>query len=115
MRPESRADYPAWSRDRTCRPIGTDPLTFTVITTDPNEVIEPMHDSMPVVIPERDYDHWLKLGDPDRAPIDLLRPFDASKMTAWKVDKAVSNVKNDTPELINPATHSIDGESPRLF
>jgi putative SOS response-associated peptidase YedK len=62
-----------------------------------------MHDRMPVIIPERDYDRWLK-ADPDRPPIDLLRPYDANKMTAWKVDKAVGNVKNDSPELIEPAS-----------
>jgi hypothetical protein len=47
-----------------------------------------------------DYDRWLKSGDPERPPIDLLRPFDADKMTAWKVDKAVGNVKNDSPDLL---------------
>jgi putative SOS response-associated peptidase YedK len=31
-------------------------LTLTVITTDPNEVVQPMHDRMPVIIPERDYE-----------------------------------------------------------
>jgi putative SOS response-associated peptidase YedK len=82
---------------------GTELLTFTVITTDPNEVVQPMHDRMPVIIPECDYDRWLKT-DPDRPPIDLLRPFDADKMTAWKVDKAVGNVRNDSPELIAPAS-----------
>jgi len=56
---------------------------------------------MPVIIPERDYDRWLK-ADPERPPIDLLRPFEADKMTAWKVDKAVGNAKNDSPELIEP-------------
>ena len=68
-----------------------------------NEVVRPLHDRMPVIIPERDYDRWLK-ADPERPPIDLLRPFEADKMTAWKVDKAVGNVKNDSPELIEPAS-----------
>ena len=44
---------------------------------------------------------WLEAGDPERPPIGLLRPSDANKMTAWKVDKAVGNVKNDLPELID--------------
>jgi putative SOS response-associated peptidase YedK len=35
---------------------------------------------MPVIIPERDYDRWLR-SEPDRPPIDLLRPFDADKMS----------------------------------
>jgi putative SOS response-associated peptidase YedK len=55
-----------------------DMLTFTVITTDPNELVEPMHDRMPVIIPAKDYDRWLK-ATLDRPPIDLLRPFDAMK------------------------------------
>ena len=75
-------------------------LTFTIITTDPNEVVLPLHDRMPVIIPERDYDRWLQPGDPEQPPIDLLRPFDADKMRAWKVDPQVGNVRNDTPELI---------------
>jgi hypothetical protein len=58
---------------------------------------------MPVIIPAKDYDRWLQPGDPNRPPIDLLRPFDADKMTAWKVVKAVGNVKNDSPELLRPA------------
>ena len=31
-----------------------------------------------------------------------MRPFDADKMTAWKVDKAVGDVKNDSPDLLRP-------------
>jgi putative SOS response-associated peptidase YedK len=86
------------------RKVSTELLTFTVITTDPNEVVQPLHDRMPVIIPEREYDRWLQPGDPDRPPIDLLRPYAADKMAAWKVDKAVGNVKNDRPELIEPAS-----------
>jgi putative SOS response-associated peptidase YedK len=79
-------------------------LAFTVITTDPNEVVEPMHDRMPVIISAKDYDRWLQPGNPERPPIDLLRPFDADQMTAWKVGKAVGNVKNDRADLMEPAS-----------
>jgi putative SOS response-associated peptidase YedK len=58
-----------------------------------------MHDRMPVIIQAKDYDHWLK-SNPDRPPIDLLRPFDAKLMRAWRVDRKVGNVKYDSPELI---------------
>jgi putative SOS response-associated peptidase YedK len=83
------------------RKVSTELLTFTVITTDPNEVVQPLHDRMPVIIPERDYDRWLDVSDTQNLPLDLLRRFDADKMTALKVDKAVGNVKNDRPELID--------------
>jgi putative SOS response-associated peptidase YedK len=58
-----------------------------------------MHDRMPVIIPARDYDRWLDVSNTERLPIDLLRSYDAEKMTAWKVDKAVGNVKNESPDL----------------
>jgi putative SOS response-associated peptidase YedK len=47
------------------RKAGTELLTFTVITTEPHEVVEQLHDRMPCIIPEKDYDRWLKQGDPD--------------------------------------------------
>jgi len=97
------------------RKVSTEVLTFTVITTDPNEVVQPMHDRMPVIIPEREYDRWLQPGDPDRPPIDLLRPYDADKMTAWKVDKAVGNVKNDSPDLIERASTTAKESPGSLF
>ena len=86
------------------RQAGGDLLTFTIITTDPNEVVQPLHDRMPVIIPAKDYDRWMRPGDPAQPPVDLLRPFDADKMTAWQVDRAVGNVKNDSADLIEPAS-----------
>jgi putative SOS response-associated peptidase YedK len=61
-----------------------------------------MHDRMPVILPAKDYDRWLK-ADPERPPIDLLRPFVAGRMMAWKVYQKVGNVRNDSPELIEEA------------
>ena len=98
-----------WERWKDRQASG-DLMTFTIITTDPNEVIQPLHDRMPVIIPAKDYDRWLKPGDPARPPVDLLRPFDADQMTAWKIDRAVGNVKNDRPELMEPSVSSDPSE-----
>jgi putative SOS response-associated peptidase YedK len=96
-------------------PATKEPLeTFTVITTDPNELIELMHNRMPVIIQQKDYHCWLTPGDPERPPVDLLRPFPAEQMTAWKVDRKVGNVKNDTPDCIEPLSDSGD-EKRSLF
>jgi putative SOS response-associated peptidase YedK len=75
-------------------------LTFSIITTDPDEIVEPLHDRMPVIIAEGDYDRWLDTSNPEQPPIDLLRPYPAEEMTAWKVDKQVGNVRNDTPSCV---------------
>ena len=46
--------------------------TYTIVTTRANDLLAPIHDRMPVVIAERDYDRWLDAGDP---ATDLLEPF----------------------------------------
>ena len=46
--------------------------TYTVVTTRANDLLSPLHDRMPVVIHERDYDRWLNAEDP---AVDLLEPL----------------------------------------
>lgn len=82
--------------------IGAILSTFTIITTDPNELMEPFHNRMPVILSPADYDRWLMPADPSHLPVDLLRPFPEDKMKTWKVSTAVGNVRNDQPELIDP-------------
>jgi hypothetical protein len=49
--------------------------TFTILTTAPNSLTEPIHDRMPVIVEPKDYDRWM---DPSTAPpLDLLRPYAA--------------------------------------
>jgi len=76
--------------------------TDTIITTDPNELVEPIHNRMPVILQKEDYERWLAPGDPSQLPIDLLRPFPPEQMRAWKVGSAVGNVRNKSPELLVP-------------
>jgi putative SOS response-associated peptidase YedK len=75
--------------------------TFTILTTGPNEIMKPIHNRMPVILEPGDYAHWLAPGDPEKPPVELLRPFPAEKMRAWPVSNRVGNVCNNTPELID--------------
>src|SRR5580658_7018879 len=98
------------------RPPEGPPLeTFTILTTDPNEVTEPFHNRMPVILEPKDYDRWLDPGDPSRPPIDLLRPYPADRMHAWPVSDRVGNVRNNDPALLQPATSADSADSPSLF
>ncbi|MDQ3635861.1 MAG: SOS response-associated peptidase [Aridibacter sp.] len=72
--------------------------TFTIITTEANEVLEPIHNRMPVIIKENDYEKWLNESVSNIT--DLLKPFDANKMTSNTVSKAVNTPTNNSPELI---------------
>src|ERR1700691_38804 len=78
--------------------------SFSIITTDPNQVVAPLHNRMPVIIERKDYARWLAAPNPAQPPLDLLRPFPAEQMTAWRVDKAVGNVRNDTAQLLEQIT-----------
>jgi putative SOS response-associated peptidase YedK len=75
--------------------------TYSIITTEPNELMAPIHSRMPAILAARDYERWLAPADPMRLPIDLLRPFDSEQLKAWKVSTDVGNVKNDRPDLID--------------
>ena len=83
--------------------------TYSIITTDPNELITSLsiHDRMPVILKPPDYGRWLEHGDPELPPIDLLRPFDSDLMRVWKVGPDVGNVKNNRPDLCEPITETL--------
>jgi putative SOS response-associated peptidase YedK len=89
-------------------------LSYSIITTDPNELLEPFHNRMPVILKPADYERWMAPAEPHHLPVDLLRPFPDELMTAWKVAPAVGNVKNDEPGLIAPVDDKL-GEEPGLF
>lgn len=77
-------------------------MTYTVLTTDPNELMEPIHNRMPVIVPPQDYGRWMAPTDPAHLPVDLLRPYPAEEMKAWKVSRDVGNARNNNPGLIVP-------------
>jgi putative SOS response-associated peptidase YedK len=88
--------------------------TFTIITTDPNELMEPFHNRMPVIIARKDYDCWLgsEASDDERLPLDLLRPFPAEEMITWRVGDKVGNVRNTETNLLEElSAEQLDDEN----
>jgi putative SOS response-associated peptidase YedK len=77
--------------------------TFTILTTDPNELMEPVHNRMPVILEPKDYDRWLDPETKERPPVYLLRPYPAERMRSWPVSDRVGNVRNNDAELLEPA------------
>jgi len=73
--------------------------SFSIITTDPNELTATLHDRMPVILKPSDYDRWIERADTEQPPVDLLRPYEAADMDAHPVDPRVGNVRNNAPEL----------------
>lgn len=70
----------------------------TVIVTEGNELTRRIHDRMPVILDPETFDAWLD----GSAGVAMLTPCSAEKLTSYAVSKAVGNVKNIGPELIEP-------------
>lgn len=75
----------------------------TLLTTEPNEMMQPIHNRMPVILGRKDYDLWL---DPDVQQPDklrpLLRPFPSEPMTCYAVNLRVNNPQYDDPLCLEP-------------
>jgi putative SOS response-associated peptidase YedK len=82
-------------------PEGTDLMTCTIITTEANELMKPIHERMPVIIPREQRDNWLDptAGD-QRRLLEMLRPYPAAEMEAYPVSKHVNAPGNNSPLCI---------------
>ncbi|MFD1589124.1 SOS response-associated peptidase [Halorientalis brevis] len=74
--------------------------TVTILTTDPNELVEPLHDRMAVVLPREAETTWLTAGPDERA--DLCRPYPNDDLDAYPISTAVNDPSNDSPAIVEP-------------
>ena len=85
-------------------PPGGDPVeSCTIVTTAPNEVLAPIHDRMPVILPPESHALWLdpEVREKERLQ-ELLQPFPASLMYAFPVSPRVNNPRNDDRDCVAP-------------
>lgn len=59
--------------------------TFSILTSEPNEVMAGIHDRQPVIVEPRDYAEWLTPAE--RPPVHLLRILPPEEMRAELVDQ----------------------------
>lgn len=76
--------------------------SFTILTCGPNDIMEPVHDRMPVILPETNREIWLNEEANKDELKELLVPHDPSKMEIYRVSNIVNSWKNDVPECIEP-------------
>jgi putative SOS response-associated peptidase YedK len=86
-------------------PDGSSIKTCTIITTEPNELMETLHNRMPVILHPRDYVKWLDASPqtPENL-LPLIKPYPADAMSAHAVSTLVNKPSNDSPELVVPAS-----------
>jgi putative SOS response-associated peptidase YedK len=85
------------------KPEGSILESFTIITTEPNELMRPIHRRMPVILARESEPAWL---DCSANPFDkvqsFLKPFPSDLMAAHEISKRVNNPKYDAPDCIAP-------------
>ena len=85
--------------------------SFSIITTQANELMSQIHQRMPVILREEDHERWLDRSYKDTDALQkLIQPYAAEEMEAYPVSRYVSNSKNEGPECLSPAESA---EGPR--
>jgi len=81
--------------------------SFTIITGPPGEVVQPIHDRMPVILDDAEWSTWLDptLADPGELQA-ILQPGRDPELLAYPVGLLVNNVRFDGPPLIEPLAPS---------
>ncbi len=82
-------------------PAGETVRSFTIVTTEANVTMAPIHNRMPVVLAPDAWSAWL--GEATVAPAQLaalLRPCPPEALTMWPVSRRVGNVREDDPGLV---------------
>jgi putative SOS response-associated peptidase YedK len=86
------------------QPEGAELYSFTIITTEANELLRNIHDRIPVMLDKLGGERWL---DPNFTSFStlsfLLRSFPSEQMEAHDVSMLVNSPTNDTEECIEPA------------
>ena len=73
----------------------------TVVTAPAGPGMDELHERAPLILSEADWPAWL--GEEKGDPAGLMRPVSSDGLNRWQVGRAVGNVRNNGPELTEPA------------
>jgi putative SOS response-associated peptidase YedK len=80
---------------------GSEIRSATIITTDANDVVAPIHNRMPVILHPEDYQLWLDPDFDEKEPLTtLLKPYPSEAMEAYPVSRRVNSPSNNEPSII---------------
>ncbi|MCB9234990.1 MAG: SOS response-associated peptidase [Bacteroidia bacterium] len=83
-------------------PEGREIKSFTILTTQANELVQPLHERMPVFLLEKDAKDWLNPEIPGAQLQYLFKPFPADGMEAYPVSTLLNSPRHDGPEVLIP-------------
>jgi hypothetical protein len=93
-----------------------DVQSCSIVTTDANELMRPLHDCMPVIFGPMDYAAWLdQTPRPKAGFLSLLRAFSSEAMKAVPISTIVNNPRNQGPGCIAPRPKLVATPSPHIL
>jgi putative SOS response-associated peptidase YedK len=84
-------------------PEGTVVTSFSIITTEANSLMQPLHHRMPVILSKQNENSWLS-DLPQIELIKLLQPCPDEWLDIYPVSSLVNSPKNDVPEILTPVS-----------
>jgi putative SOS response-associated peptidase YedK len=79
--------------------------SFTILTTAANRLMREIHDRMPVILDASALDDWLSPETHERKELDhFMKPCPDDWLSAEEVSPLVNSPKNNSPEVLQPAT-----------
>lgn len=87
---------------------GDEVESYTIVVTQANEKLRPIHDRMPVILAPEDYEVWLSNGAHAEAAGKLLRPFPEAPMAYYRVSTRVNSPANDDPAVVEQLSDEPD-------
>jgi len=73
-----------------------------IVTTEPNDLIRPIHDRMPVILDPSLEAAWLDRDADEDELLAMLRPLATDQLAVREISDAVNDVRNDGPDLLEP-------------
>ena len=84
-------------------PEGNTVPSCTIITTEANDLLRPIHQRMPVILSREVEEFWLDRDVHDAAALsDVLMPYPPDLMRTYQVSALVNSARNNSPEILTP-------------
>ncbi len=83
-------------------PEGNSLESCTILTTDANSLLRELHDRIPVILDQKDYEAWLDSEIPSEGLAPLLQSYPSDSMQTVAVSTLVNNARNEKPECVVP-------------
>ena len=74
--------------------------SVAIITASANELMQPIHDRMPVILEEEDVAEWIAPATKLERAMPMLKPCSAARLVAYPVSSLVNSARHDGPECV---------------